>query len=113
MRRYKVPFSTDDEERIIGGRVSLQQMVYLLAGGILGLAIGYPLPLPLALKVVVGSIPFLCGASLALVGFVDTDRRLRVALYFSEKDIRLDTYIYQRFKFHTRNKEFPFQKRCG
>lgn len=64
MRAWPVPVQMTEEEKIIGGFMSLRQLGYLFAGFCFG-GLGAALPLPLAFRFVVFALVFLAGAVLA------------------------------------------------
>lgn len=64
MRAWPVPIQITEEEKLIGGIVSLRQLGWLFGGFCFG-GLGAALPLPLALRFVVFVLAFLVGAVLA------------------------------------------------
>jgi len=71
MRAWPVPVQMTEEEKIIGGFMSLRQLGYLIAGFCLG-GLGAALPLPISLRLAVFAVIFLAGAALAFAPLFDT-----------------------------------------
>ncbi|MDH7578257.1 MAG: PrgI family protein [Bacillota bacterium] len=71
MRAWPVPVQISDEEKLIGGVISLRQLGWLFAGFCFG-GLGAALPLPLALRFAVFVLVFLVGAVLAFASPFDT-----------------------------------------
>lgn len=70
MRAWPVPVQMTEEEKIIGGFMTLRQLGYLIAGFCLG-GLGAALPLPVPLRLAVFALVFLAGAALAFVFIFD------------------------------------------
>lgn len=70
MRAWPVPVQMTEEEKIIGGFLTLRQLGYLIAGFCLG-GLGAALPLPLPLRLAVFALVFLAGTALAFVSIFE------------------------------------------
>ncbi|MBC7323776.1 MAG: PrgI family protein [Moorella sp. (in: Bacteria)] len=92
MRAYPVPLQLEEEERIIGGYLTLRQLVYLVLGAVLGggTAAG-AFFLPLVLRSAVFILFAGAGAALALIPVQET---------------RLDVFLFRWLKWRLGQREF-------
>lgn len=68
MRTYPVPLQIENEERLIGGFLSLRQLIYLILGAVLGSGAAFgALFLPVSLRFVLFCVFAGAGAVMALV----------------------------------------------
>lgn len=92
MRAFPVPVQLESEERVIGGYLTLRQLIYLLAGFALGGGIAIITHFfPLTLRILLCVLFFLIGSSLAFMRVYSTD---------------LDIFLYRWFKWRFNKREF-------
>lgn len=89
MRYFPVPMEMREEQKLVGGIMTVRQLIYLLLGLILGaLTIGLPKILPLVLRIFLGMIVIGTGVSFAFMKADGTTLDiflLRMARYFTRQ----------------------------
>ncbi len=95
MRTYRVPILLNEEEKVFGGRLSLRQVAYLVAGLVFGLFLYYALRPAKPLAVGLAVIVLAAAASLALVELPGLG-------------MGLDRYLMLRFRYLTGPRRFPY-----
>lgn len=97
MRYFNVPYFFTEEEKIIGGKLSWREILYIGIGGLIGFLLGYCLPAPLIARIFLGALVLCIGCVFAFFELPNLN-------------MRLDSYLILLFKFHLRGKEFPFRR---
>lgn len=72
MRAFPVPVQITEEEKLVGGVMSLRQLGWLAAGFCSGGAAAFLLPLPLSLRLAAFALGLTAGAALAFARPFDT-----------------------------------------
>ncbi|WP_003545332.1 PrgI family protein [Desulfotomaculum nigrificans] len=67
MRVYPVPVQLNQEERIIGGRLTLRQLLYLVIGTVVGCGIALAVNLPIAVRLIIAIFGILIGMAFAFI----------------------------------------------
>jgi len=95
MQTYKVPQNLHEEEKLIGGLLSLRQTAYIVIGGVLGLLLAYLIPGSMTVKISLFSIPIV----------------LSLAIGFGKiYDLSFDFIIVLLFKFYRSKKQFRYER---
>lgn len=93
MRAYPVPVQLEEEERIIGGYLTLRQLIYLVLGVVLGGGAAYGASF-LPLRFVVFFLFSGAGAAMALV---------------PAQDVGLDVFLFRWLKWRLGQREFSWR----
>lgn len=98
MRIYRTPILIDDEPKIFGGKASLRQALYVLAG-LIAAYLAYSVVKPLGKETGIALAAF-CILGAAAMAFV------KVPKY----DMPLDQYLYRIARYKTSQHEFPYKR---
>jgi len=67
MRAYPVPVQLDQEEKVIGGYLTLRQLLYLILGAVIGCGTALTFNLPLIAKLIIAAGGLTIGIILAFI----------------------------------------------
>ena len=96
MRVYKTPILTTEEQKVIGGKLSLRQFTYILVGGILAFSVAK------AMFKLIGLAAILFFIVIFITALLLAFFKLR------NHDLNLDKYLLLRVKFHFAQKDYKY-----
>lgn len=98
MKVYPVPLLLVEEEKVVGGRLSLRQVAYLFAGVAAGACVYWMLrPLGQGAALFLAALPVAAGAAMALV-------------QLPRLGMGLDRFLALWLRFRLAPKEFPYRR---
>lgn len=100
MRTYRVPILLNVESKPFGGRLSLRQAAYILAGLILAIGTFYPIKSIVGVEIAAGFALAVFGAGVALA-----------LVQLHGLGLSLDRYLLLRLRFSVSQREFPYAGR--
>lgn len=98
MRVYKTPILTTEEQKIIGGKLSLRQFTYILGGGLVSFAVAK------TLYGFIGSISIVLFAALFCVFLLLAFYKIR------RYEINLDRFLILQFKYAISQNEYRYER---